>query len=114
MASSTDVSKKALEDIKALLDVLNDDDAWDLVNTIRDTCNVVIPVWFTPDLVKEITDERLGVQLNDEEAIDIAGKVNNNDMAYFCGRDLVVNLIESSLPEEDSESEDDSETGADE
>ena len=108
MASSTDVSKKALEDIKALLGQLNDDHAWDLVNEIRDTCNVIIPVWFTPTLVKEITEDDLCIELSDAQTLQTISDVNNNDSGYSIGRNLVVNLIDDYLEvDEDTDDEDD-------
>jgi hypothetical protein len=113
MASSADVSKKALEDIKALLGQLNDDHAWDLVNAIRDTCSVIIPVWFTPTLVKEITEDDLEVSLSDAQTSRLIDRVNENDSGYSIGRNLVVNLIHHhfEVDEDDNDSEDDDSVG---
>ena len=105
MASSTEISNKALEDIKALLGNLNDDHVWDLINEIRNTCNVIIPVWFTPTLVKEITEDDLGVCISEDQTINVIEKVNDNDIAYSLGRNLVVNLIENSFEEEEEDEE---------
>lgn len=100
MTSSADVSKKALEDIKGLLDKLNDSHVWNLINEIRDTCNVAIPVWFTPTLVKEITEEDLEIDLSDDQAKQLICLINDNDSGYEIGRNLVVNLIEHHFHED--------------
>jgi hypothetical protein len=105
MTSSNAISNKSLEDIKILLGNLNDDNVWELLNHIRDECNVIIPVWFTRTLVKEITEESLDVTLNDEDTIEVIEKVNDNDMSYICGRNIVETLIRLSLPEEDDDDE---------
>lgn len=107
MASSNEVSKKTLEDIKGMLGNLNDDHVWNLINEIRDTCNVIIPVWFTPTLVKEICEDDLDLSLSDEQTEKMIGIVNDNDTGYSLGRELVVNLIDSNLCFLDDENEDD-------
>jgi hypothetical protein len=99
-------SQSALEQIENLLDKLTDDHVWDLINLIRDKCQVIIPVWFTIPLVQEITEESLGVQLNKEETEQVVLDVNDSDSSYLIGRQLVENLIKHYLPEESS-SEDD-------
>ncbi len=101
MASNDDVSKKVLEDIKQLLKNLSDSHLWKLIDEIRDSCNVIIPVWFTTALVKEITEESLGVTLSDEDAKDVIDNVNSDSMSYSLGRELVESLIEEYLPEQD-------------
>lgn len=114
MASSNEVSKKALEDIKALLGNLNDDNVWDLINEIRDRCSVVIPVWFTPTLVEEITEESLGVRLKHNKTIDIIERANDNDMSYTLGRKIVEELIRyylfEDMNEEDNQSDDETDS----
>jgi hypothetical protein len=101
-------SQLALDQIETLLDKLTDDNIWDLVNLIRDKCQVIIPVWFTIPLVQEITEESLGVELNKEETEQLVLDVNDSDSSYLIGRQLVENLIKHYLPEESS-SEDDNE-----
>jgi hypothetical protein len=99
MSSSEEVSKQSFEAIKDLLPNLNASHVWELINHIRDACCVIIPVWFTVPLVHEISS----VVLTDEQALDIVECVNNNDMSYHLGRELVESLMEPYLPEGDAD-----------
>ena len=114
MADNTEqTSHAALVQIVGLLSKLNDHHVWKLINTIRDECNVLIPVWFTNTLVQEITEE-LGVTLSYEQAQEVIETVNDNDSAYSLGRNLVEELIIHSLPTSDeSESDTDSKNESD-
>jgi hypothetical protein len=89
MSSSEEKSKVALEQIKELLSSLNHDHVWDLINYIRDYCCVLIPVWFTIPLVQEISH----VDLTEEQAIDIIESVNDNDLSYTLGREVVETFL---------------------
>lgn len=100
MATNNDDSKVALEQIETLLEKLNDDHVWDLIDFLRDKCQVIIPVWFTVPLVQEITEESLGITLNKEQTEELIFNVNNNDTSYTVGRNLVEFMIKHNLPED--------------
>lgn len=100
MASNNEDSQVALEQIETLLEKLNDDHVWDLIDFLRDKCQVIIPVWFTVPLVQEITEESLGITLNKEQAEEVVSNVNNSDSSYTIGRNLVECMIKYNLPDD--------------
>lgn len=109
MSSSDEVSAASLEQIKVLLSNLNASDVWDLINYIRNECSVLIPVWFTVPLVQEISN----VELTEEQAVDMIENINDNDLSYTLGRNLVesfmANYVEQNMgsdEEEDNEGDD--------
>lgn len=90
MSSTDETSNASLQQIKTLLSDLNASDVWDLINYIRNKCSVVIPVWFTVPLIQEISN----VDLTEEEAVDLVESINDNDMSYTLGRQVVESLME--------------------
>lgn len=107
MATHKESSKESFEQIKKHLVNLTSSDLWKLINYIRDEFKVIIPVWFTVPLVQEISS----VKLTKEAAEDVVQCVNDNDMSYALGRDLVESIMENYYPEDAEEkSEDDDES----
>lgn len=95
MATHKDISKQSLNEIKSHLANLNPSDLWKLIDHVRDECKVIIPVWFTIPLVQEISS----VKLTQEEAQDVIECVNNNEMSYALGRDLIESIMENYYPD---------------
>jgi hypothetical protein len=104
--SSDDLSKQSLEQIMALMPNLNASHVWALINYIKDTCYVIIPVWFTLPLVQEISS----VKITEEQAKQIIENVNNNDMSYAFGRELVESIMDAYLPDGEPNNDDEEET----